>query len=236
MTTMFRLALEGVVWCLALVQLTFAQQFANHTSSYETFGLSQGCFETLNTTVACSYRLSKHTMWDTTSVGYLDTAGLAEVCLDSCRNSLVDLRSAIQLACDNTTDTITHTNVKYPATYLVDTYLYFYDVSCYRSKATGEFCDATHEQWNTANSATPHECDECTLGPLHVQASSPIGYTKERASDLDALLSKCDAVVDYPYTAPEPYGELQPPVPVSSAAAESPNLIPTTRSCSRMKH
>lgn len=149
----------------------------------------------------CSVRSSS-------SVDLLDQDGLTAVCQDACRQSLVDLRTKISSSCDAGTDTIHFGYMTYPATYIADRYLYFYDVSCYRDKSSGQFCDAVVAGWrNETGGSASHACEDCWLGPMSVQLGSPIGYDEERARAFASLTSSC-SVDAYPHATPTPYGEV----------------------------
>lgn len=59
---------------------------------------------------------------------------LEAVCVESCRDSLVKLRSSIQSACDPSKDLMVKDGVAFPATFMVDRYIYSYDASCYKDR------------------------------------------------------------------------------------------------------
>ncbi|KAK1974729.1 hypothetical protein LZ30DRAFT_775139 [Colletotrichum cereale] len=190
-----------VLWCL-VAHYALAQQFPTMKMSYETLNLSGPCFETLNTTVECSDRLAKHV-----AVDLLDQQGLTDVCDDTCRQSLVDLRTKILGSCDAKADTIQYSYLSFPATYIVDRYLYFYDVSCYRDGSTGKFCDTMVAGWrNEIGGSEAHFCDDCWLGPMSVQLQSPIGFNEDRAEEFASLTRSC-SVDTYTTPTPTPYGE-----------------------------
>ncbi|KAK1564274.1 uncharacterized protein LY79DRAFT_573316 [Colletotrichum navitas] len=196
-----------VLWCLE-AHFAFAQQFPMMKMSYETLNLSGPCFEALNTTVECSDRLAKHVAWDASSVGLLDQNGLADVCEDTCRQSLVDLRKRILGSCNFNTDAIQYSYLSFPATYIVDRYLYFYDVSCYRDSSSGIFCDTMVAGWrNETDGSEAHFCHDCWLGPMSVQLQSPIGFNEDRAKEFASLTRSC-SVDAYAAPTPMPYGEM----------------------------
>ena len=85
----------------------------------------------------------------------------------------------------------------YPATYIAERYLYFYDVSCYRDKSSAQFCDAVVAGWrNETGGSAAHSCEDCWLGPMSVQLSSPIGYDDERARNFASLTRSCSIDAD----------------------------------------
>lgn len=127
-------------------------------------------------------------------VGLLDHDGLVAVCEDACRKSLTDLRTKISNSCDAAADIIQYNHLSYPATYIVDRYRYFYDVSCYKDRFSGEFCDDVVARWrNETGGSEAHFCNDCWLGPMSVQLSSPIGYNIERADEFASLTRSCSA-------------------------------------------
>lgn len=155
------------------------------------------------------------------SVDLLSQDDLTAVCEDTCRQSLVDLRTRISSSCDAATDVIHFSYMTYPATYIVDRYLYFYDVSCYKDKSSGEFCDAVVAGWrNETGGTAAHSCEDCWLGPMSVQLTSPIGYNEERAIAFASLTSSC-SVDGYAGATPAPHGE---------AASTVVSVEPTTTS------
>ncbi|OLN97885.1 hypothetical protein CCHL11_02593, partial [Colletotrichum chlorophyti] len=192
---MFKLGLFFAgAWCL-VAQSALAQQLPTIKTSYETLSLSGRCSEALYTTAVAS------------SVGLLDQDGLLAVCDDTCRNSLVDFRAKISSSCGARIDTIQYSSMSYPATYIVDRYLYFHDVSCYKDRVSGDFCDAVVAGWgNETSGSEAHFCDDCWLGPMSVQLSSPIGYNTERADGFTSLTRSC-SVDNYSTTTPPPYGD-----------------------------
>ncbi|KAK3335311.1 hypothetical protein B0T19DRAFT_4534 [Cercophora scortea] len=222
MVNLSKAVLELGTWCLVLTQAVLAQQFNGSRFQYDRGGymkLSEQCSSALNTTVACSEHLRDKTFWDRSDVPVSRERYLTETCHDACRDSLIDLRAKIQRACDGEREFIHHNGMAYPATYMVDRYLYAFDVMCYRNKHTSKLCDLTLLQWGKDGLSPPahvRNCHDCTLGPLQVQLSSPFGYTKDRASTFASATSSCHATA-YPYTTPEPYGTRLPQAPPTYA-------------------
>ncbi|KAF0322210.1 LysM domain-containing protein [Colletotrichum asianum] len=100
---------------LAWLSPALAQQFPLRATSYESFGLSQRCFEALNTTLSCSHRLASHIKSESPRVDVLDADGIEAICTASCKESLIDLRTKIQNDCDPATDVFDHDLALYPA-------------------------------------------------------------------------------------------------------------------------
>ncbi|KAK3693487.1 hypothetical protein B0T22DRAFT_41380 [Podospora appendiculata] len=222
MVNLSKFTLEAGAGCLVLAQAVLAQQFNGSHFQYDRGGymkLSEQCFNALNTTVACSDHLREKTVWDGSGIPVSRERYLTETCQDTCRESLVELRTKIQSACDGETEFIHHNGMAYPATYMVDRYLFTFEVMCYRNKLTGKLCDLTLIDWRKDESSPPthiRNCHECVLGPLQVQLSSPFGYSKERASTFASATSSCHATA-YPYATPGPYGARLQQVPPALA-------------------
>ncbi|KAK1728068.1 LOW QUALITY PROTEIN: LysM domain-containing protein [Colletotrichum acutatum] len=154
---------------LVLLPVALAQQFPLRTTSYEHFGL----------------------------IDVLDADGIDAICNDGCRKSLAELRAKIQNDCNPKIDVFNHGLMIYPATYIVDRYIYVYDISCYKNR--------------NQTDDSPRECDDCILGPMEIEVNSPLGYTESRAVEFQSGISSCGAR-GYTYTSPLPYA-------ISSTAA-----------------
>ncbi|KAK3347125.1 hypothetical protein B0T25DRAFT_634368 [Lasiosphaeria hispida] len=184
-------------WAL---QLANAQQFDNFKTPYEQLGLSKACTDVLNTTVSCDSALASVTEFDRPSVDVLDPDTLGKVCVAKCRDELKSLRTNIASICNKQTDLIVFGKTAYPATFILDHYIYQYDVSCYADKKTGQLCDLY--LGNLRNqSKEPDVCSDCILGVYAVQLSSPLGYYDEIAQQFSSIKSKCGtAAATYTYT------------------------------------
>ncbi|UQC77499.1 LysM domain-containing protein [Colletotrichum lupini] len=53
-------------------------------------------------------------------------------------------------------------------TYIVDRYIYVYDISCYKNRDTGNPCDYILGEWRNQTDDSPRECDDCVLGPMEI--------------------------------------------------------------------
>ncbi|TID00247.1 hypothetical protein CH35J_006534 [Colletotrichum higginsianum] len=203
---------------LVLLPASQAQQFPLLQTSYESFELTPKCLEALDTVLDCSVLLMSHVKSD----------GIEEICTKSCRTSLSDLRTKIQNDCDPKHDVFDHNLALYPATYIVDRYIYVYDISCYKHRDTGNACDYVLSEWRNDTDSTPRECDDCILGPMQLEVNSPIGHTEARAGEFKAAISSC-SVKGYTYTSPPPYVQSQ-----TSTSPESPTVVPQDWSARRM--
>ncbi|EFQ31421.1 LysM domain-containing protein [Colletotrichum graminicola M1.001] len=161
-------------------------------------------------------------------VDLLDAAGIEEICTKSGRNSLSDLHAKIRNDCDPKKDVFDHNLVLYPATYIVDRYIYVYDISCYKHRETGNACDHVLGEWRNDTDSKPSECDDCILGPMQLEVNSPIGHTEARADEFKTAISSC-SVKGYAYTSPSPYASSQ-----TSTSSVSPTIVPQDWSAQRM--
>ncbi|KAF6817201.1 LysM domain-containing protein, partial [Colletotrichum plurivorum] len=162
-------------------------------------------------------------------VDLLGANGVEEICTARCRASLSDLRTKIQADCDPKKDVFDYNLALYPATYIVDRYIYVYDISCYKHRDTGDACDYVLGEWRNETDLEPSLCDDCILGPMQLEVNSPIGHTDARADAFKSAVSSCGAS-GYAYTSPPPYLPSQ----TASSPVESPTVSPQDWSASRM--
>ena len=73
---------------------------------------------------------------------------IEDVCVDDCYSSLEAARSVIAAACTLDIDIIVVENVAYPAIFIVDNYLFTYELSCRKDSTTGEYCDPLVASWS----------------------------------------------------------------------------------------
>ncbi|KAK3997776.1 hypothetical protein QBC44DRAFT_391930 [Cladorrhinum sp. PSN332] len=192
-----RSALLLSTWAWHLVK---TQQFDSYQVPYEQLGLSKACTDVLDTTISCDRSLAFATNFDLPSVDVLDPVTLGRICVPNCRDDLQGLRTKIISTCNKQTDLIVFGKTAYPATFILDHYIYTYDVSCYEDKKTGQLCDLY--LGNLRNqSKEPDECSDCVLGVYSVQLSSPLGYFDEIAEQFSSIKSECGtAAASYTYT------------------------------------
>ncbi|KAF5523039.1 hypothetical protein CGCA056_v005228 [Colletotrichum aenigma] len=163
-------------------------------------------------------------------VDVLDADGIDAICTANCKESLIDLRTKIQSDCDPVTDVLDHDLALYPATYIVDRYIYVYEISCYKHRETGTSCDYILGEWRNETDEAPRECDDCVLGPMQIEVNSPIGHTESRAAGFESVVSSC-GVTGYSYTSPSPY-VLSPGA--TSSEVLSPTAVAQSWSAQRM--
>ncbi|MCJ1245494.1 hypothetical protein MMC30_002698 [Trapelia coarctata] len=147
---------------------------------------------------------------------------LNALCVDSCYSSLLSTRGTIQQGCTASTDIIVYDDIAYPATYVVDNFIFTYDVSCRKDSSSGDFCDPLFTSWlNETTLTSAQSCSSCFLGVQSVQLNSPLGYDETFAANFQSLTSSCGAS-GYPFTSPTAYalnGTATITAPASSTTA-----------------
>ncbi|KAL2811774.1 hypothetical protein BJX63DRAFT_433124 [Aspergillus granulosus] len=159
----------------------------------------------------------------------MTTDQVNKTCTDECYLSLEGARTVIAAACAAETDVIVVENVTYPATIIVDNYLFTYRLSCRKDSVTGEYCAPQVAAWsNQSQLSLDQECSDCWLGGLAIQLASPFGYDQGIADKHAALLANCSSVtaVCYGYTSPTQYA-LNLTAARSSKPAYIPTILPT---------
>ncbi|OHX00509.1 LysM domain-containing protein [Colletotrichum incanum] len=119
-------------------------------------------------------------------VNVLDADGIAVICTSNCRESMKDLRYKIENDCNPASDLLDHGLRLFP-----DRYIYAYDMSCYKNRDTGDFCDYVLSEWRNQTDSAPHDCDDCILGPMEIEVNSEIGYTADRSAEFQSAISSC---------------------------------------------
>jgi hypothetical protein len=145
---------------------------------------------------------------------------IEDVCVDDCYSSLEAARSVIAAACTLDTDIIVVENVAYPATFIVDNYLFTYELSCRKDSTTGEYCDPLVASWANQSLNTSQLCSDCWLGGLALQLNSPFGYDSVVAVNYASLTSSCNATT-YTYATPTQYA-------LNATAISEPATVTTT--------
>ncbi|KAJ2891068.1 uncharacterized protein MKZ38_000949 [Zalerion maritima] len=165
------------------------QQFADFTFLWDAFDLSDSCFDAVNTTIRCPQILVPHSE-TIPLVNFLDQNSFTELCTPPCEYDLRVLRGDISASCSKN-DTMTYQRNEYPATYMVDRFLYVYNITCYRDGF--EFCNTKlqGERDYLTSWELEEDCSNCNLGIWQKQAESPFGFQEERVSSLSSLASFC---------------------------------------------
>lgn len=184
--------------------------FTNYT------GLSTDCQQALATNVTCSPYLG--VVSETNGIVTADQ--IEDVCVDDCYSSLEAARSVITAACTLDTDIIVVENVAYPATFIVDNYLFTYELSCRKDSTTGEYCDPLVASWSNQSLNTSQLCSDCWLGGLALELNSPFRYDSVVAVNYASLTSSCNATT-YTYATPTQYA-------LNATATSEPATVTTT--------
>ncbi|KAL7622002.1 hypothetical protein AAE478_007503 [Parahypoxylon ruwenzoriense] len=187
------------VLCFLLLSPSWAQQLNGTYMNVDYPGLSDACKGALNTSVSCPLFLSQRS----SNGGILDAGSVNALCTDSCSTSLKNTRDIIEAACNSDTDTIVFSTGRQPASYIIQNYIFAYDVSCFKDSSTGEFCEPYILDWSDQTFLSRNQsCSECWLGGQALQLNSPLGYDEVLASNFDALTSSCDATGRYTISVP----------------------------------
>ncbi|KAL4958709.1 LysM peptidoglycan-binding domain-containing protein [Aspergillus stella-maris] len=169
------------------IPILAGQQLEGSYEPYEELGLSDSCFSALNTTVSsCPGWLRRHAGYTEASLELVPQEALQVLCETSCLGDLTALKSQVNNACNGSSDVLVPSKIAYPATFIVDRWLYAMGLS-----SGAEYTD---EQI----------CSFCELGLQRKQLASPFGYNKEAAQDFSSLTSSC-GVSTYTYATPTAY-------------------------------
>lgn len=126
------------------------------------------------------------------------------------------------------------TNLLCPsATYLVDRFLYTYDLACRKDSTSNEYCDEIfHDALASGTWPLPNwDCSDCNLGAMQLQLSSPFGYDAEFADDFTSTTSSCTEA-GYAYTSPAAYAISANPAPApETPTCQSPYVVQANDTC-----
>ncbi|KAF3055159.1 LysM domain-containing protein [Daldinia childiae] len=137
----------------------------------------------------------------------LSSVELITLCGSSCQDDLRGLRTTIKSSCTSSNDVVMPGGIIYPATFLVDRFIYAAELSCLKDSNTGEYCDLVVATWlnQTDQHTTIQNCSECELALQAKQLASPFGFSEEAASEFASTTSSCQAS-QYMYSIPTQYG------------------------------
>ncbi|TLD08606.1 uncharacterized protein PgNI_07373 [Pyricularia grisea] len=205
-------ALNSGLSAVALLLLDFpgaaAQQLVNYVYPHELLGLSTACFAAVNTTVSsCPSWLAPHSGLSRVSFEMLKTPQLTALCGGSCQTELTALQSTIAKACTGSSDVMVYDDhIAYPATFLVDRFLFAASLSCLKESGTGLYCDEVVSLWpnETETWTEAQRCHECQLGIMKQQLASPFGYEEDEAADYASTTSSCSKT-QYAFATPTSY-------------------------------
>ncbi|KAH6687318.1 hypothetical protein F5X68DRAFT_207197 [Plectosphaerella plurivora] len=186
-----------------------AQQFQDYLQPYDSFGLSDACFEAVNTTLTtCPSWLVEHAGFSGASFDILPENALVSLCGGSCLSEMASLKTMISRACTQSTDImVPPEGVAYPATFIIDRFLYAAELSCLKDLSSGKYCDLVVAPWmeQEAPYSRAQNCSDCELRTQMKQLSSPFGYDDKDATSFSQLTSSCGATAQYNYARPTSY-------------------------------
>ncbi|KAG6235034.1 hypothetical protein E4U25_005314 [Claviceps purpurea] len=189
----------------ALFSTAQGQQFDGYISPHELLGLSDGCFAAVNTTISsCPAWLPGHAGFEGPSMEILPSEQLTVLCESSCKRDLESLRTSILRACTASYDVMVPAKVAYPATFIVDRFLYAVDLSCLKETASGKYCDAVVADWAGLPWTMAQKCSQCELGVQQLQLASPFGFNEDSAREFADTTMNCSAG-DYKFATPTSY-------------------------------
>ncbi|EFR02316.1 hypothetical protein MGYG_05313 [Nannizzia gypsea CBS 118893] len=142
---------------------------------------------------------------ESSRVKFLHDDTLDSLCKTPCLAELELLRASIQKACTGDV-MVPPWGAVYPATYIIDRYIYATRLSCLRDKQSGQYCQTMIANWANDKNASAHACSNCELGIQRIRLSSPFGYNDEEAAAFSSLTSSCGAE-GYKYEIPAQYAQ-----------------------------
>ncbi|GFP55620.1 LysM domain-containing protein ARB_00327 [Trichoderma asperellum] len=191
------------------------QQFDGYIFPHDLLGLNQGCFEVVNRTVSsCPAWLPRYAGLEGASVEMLPSEQLTVLCESS-----------------SSTDVMVPNKFAYPATFLVDRFLYAASLSCLKDKASRKYCDLVVADWiNQPNYTSSQTCSQCELGVLQIQLASPFGFSDTLAEAFADTTKSCSAA-NYAFATPTSYALNATTFPNPSACTGSAYTIKQDDSC-----
>ncbi|KAM0326099.1 hypothetical protein ACHAQA_006692 [Verticillium albo-atrum] len=205
-----------------------AQQFPAAKQSYEAMGLSDECTKVLNTELEhCDSLLFERT--DRTIDNIVDVLPREEldlICEPKCREDLSALREKIIETCTASEDVMRNSGFEFPAFYFADKFAYTFDINCYKHKSSGRFCDEVYSEWRDGK-VEYDQCDDCYLGQLAAQISSPIGVSDERVALFKEVQAACQNA-EYEVKVAKSYAQFKNTTEVASVGGPE-----DTRNCAR---
>ncbi|GIZ44486.1 hypothetical protein CKM354_000768300 [Cercospora kikuchii] len=200
---MFDIFFLPIVLLACVLHLTHAQRMVDYPIPPINRNVSSSCLAALRRTVSCPAFLAERALDNPR----LFPHELNELCTEACRQSLLDTRTAIQQNCTATSERTEFEGVVYPATFVVDRFLYTYSLAC-RKSTTNTWCDDVLGRWHNDSSRAPSahnkDCGHCLLSAAQVQLNSPFGYDHAFAEQFRLQTSSCRNT-RYPFTSPAPY-------------------------------
>ncbi|KAJ5218703.1 uncharacterized protein N7498_000802 [Penicillium cinerascens] len=190
----------------ALLMVTQAQQFDGYVFPYDNLGLSDPCVAALNITLPCPAWVARYTGLEDSSFEVLPAEQLTELCESNCRLNMQRVRQMIKDSCTTDDVVMPFGSIAYPATFMIDRYIYSAGLSCLTDPSTNEYCDTIVSSWmsNGSTYSSAQNCSACELSIQKFQLESPFGYDDEAANYFASLTSSCGAT-GYDFATPTAY-------------------------------
>ncbi|KAI5238799.1 hypothetical protein E4T43_07165 [Aureobasidium subglaciale] len=138
----------------------------------------------------------------------LDLDHLKALCTPSCNRSPHAVLETIKSNCEAPQDVVVVEGDTYPASFILDRFIYTYDSSRRRDSTTGQLCDELFASWWSDPSSAPDrstkDCSDCLLGLGQIHLNSPFGFDENFAEDVASQTSSCSQY-GYAFTTPGPY-------------------------------
>ncbi|KAM0693758.1 hypothetical protein Q7P36_007015 [Cladosporium allicinum] len=217
---MLRFAIATALCGLAIICQTTAQQFSDVPLPVNYPGISDGCFNALNTTVNCPRFLPSISIENP----QLSSDQISAFCTSEWESNLNSVQSSVSLSCAG--QTVPFGNNLVPASFMADNFLYTYALSCRKDRDTGEYCDNLYAKWVNETTEHEHACSDCELGLQQIGLNSSLGYDEETASDFSLLTSSCGAS-GYSITIPSSH-----PYPSQTTTTTTSSLTARPQGCS----
>lgn len=172
-------------------------------------------------------RTSPGTIFTNYSNERLSSNQLTVLCTNECQTSLASVRQTIVKSCATASDVIHfYDGNVYPATFVVDRFIYTYTLACRKDSISGLFCDNIFFSWlNQTDLTAAQNCSDCMLGVQQTQLNSPFGYDADFASAFQSTTSSCSKT-GYPFTSPSKYTISQ--ALITSTTLSSSSATPTS--------
>ncbi|KAJ7186092.1 hypothetical protein C8R46DRAFT_1289630 [Mycena filopes] len=185
---------------LLVVPSKAAVQFYTSSSKFQGSTLSTSCRSALLSSLNCDPDLPVLPSTPSASRLFLDA-----VCTADCASSLKSYRTALQASCPGDNFLLVAGD-KYPPTFPVDYYSYYYNATClktgqgYCADEAGIFYNITQLYQNTsAYVDLPDDmlCDPCFLEAAQLQLESPYATTPELATNWPGIQTRCSSTLSY---------------------------------------
>ncbi|KAL4993233.1 hypothetical protein BDV10DRAFT_190164 [Aspergillus recurvatus] len=176
--------------------------------------IPQSCRVALSQNITCTQLVTANKVAN--QVLY-SQAGLTDLCIATCANSLKSFQQNVHDSCG--TGNITYSGISTTGAQLADPLVWAYNVTCLKD-ANG-FCNP--EMFNS--SSTLDTCSDCVLSYVARMLESEYGRSRFSDQGFASQLSSCGVpATNYPYTTPAPTA-------TSTTSSGSASPTPTGRAC-----